>query len=777
MSTELQLHNVPAALRERAQWLVWRFESKPGDKKPRKVPYYASGARRTGKQGSDDDRAKLVTFDAVQAQLVVGQWDGVGFAFLPGDGLIGIDLDKVIDADGVMQQRAADIIKACASFTELSPSGTGVHIYVQGETTSQKSDAIGVEVFCGRQFFTVTGHQLPDTPADVTAIRPRVLDRLHQIIEEARAKPAAPAARGPAPAMTPQQMAGRDRIESALACVSADCGYGDWIAVGMALYDALGEHTGLSVWDWWSSKGAKYGGIAALETHWRSFGNRPPGGDGVIFKMAMQAGWRPPRQQRPESPLPPPPPAGGGQPPAPPPDEPPPMDDVPPDPDPAGAGPVFDGFDDDDAWQDLLYRVKRGNGLVLMDCRENIYRFLRHHPALKGALQADTFARKIVIMRQLPWQTGQFEAGKEWTEDHAFRLGMWLGDFHRMTIRSPDTLSLAVGWAARESPFNPVQDYVQGLEWDRIERLSAWLTDYLGVTPSEYAQLSGTYFWVSLIARIMQPGAVVRSMPILEGPQFQGKSTVLRIIGGRWYSDTPLDLNSKDVYQNIQGVLLYEIAELDAFNKAESTRIKAFISSIKDRFRAPYDREPADHMRQTIFGGTTNQDEYFKDSTGNTRYWPWRTQTLGPIQLELLARDRDQLFAEAYHLWAQRHRWHPSADEQARLFEPEQRDREIDDPWEAQLEKWLKGCTKDRVTVLDVLTDCLKVEISKIDNTRQMSMRISQVMRRLGWVKGRETTGRSRERYYARPGSSDAGAKPDTAAPRSSKDDDDLPPF
>ena len=57
--------------------------------------------------------------------------------------------------------------------------------------------------------------------------------------------------------------------------MSADIGYNDWIAVGMALYDSLGEGVGLSVWDYWSGKGSKYAGRAALDGHWRSFGNRP----------------------------------------------------------------------------------------------------------------------------------------------------------------------------------------------------------------------------------------------------------------------------------------------------------------------------------------------------------------------------------------------------------------------------------------------------------------------------------------------------------------------
>jgi putative DNA primase/helicase len=763
------LENVPAALRERAQWLLWRFEEKPGDKKPRKVPYYANGHRRTGKQGDDRDRAQLVSFDQVRAELVVGDWSGVGFAFLPGDGLIGIDLDGVIDPEtGAVQERAAGIVKACASFTEYSPSGKGLHIYVLGETKSNKSNEIGLEVFCGRQFFTVTGRRFGDTPDEATPITPGVLERLHQRINEAKAggkaARAGVASTGSAPAPMPPvgsgEYAERSRIESALATISADVGYNDWIAIGMALYDALGEQTGLAVWDYWSSRGAKYGGSDVLNGHWRSFGNRPRGGDGVIFRLAMEHGWRPPAKQRPApmraqtAPAEPPAvaaeqkhfypaPAGAGH-------------------EPAGPPPGGDDPTEKD-WVKRLFYGYRNGVPFLKDCRENVYLFLAFHPALEGMLKADTFARKIVMMRRPPWHKGPFEPGAEWKEDHNYRLGMWLGEHQGLLVRSVDTLALAAGWAAREAPFNPVQEYVQGVVWDRIERLPSFTTDYLGVKPSEYASRSGVYFWLSLIARIMEPGAVVRSMPILEGPQFQGKSTVVRIIGGRWYSDTPLDLNSKDVYQNIQGVLIYEIAELDAFNKAESTRIKAFISSLKDRFRAPYDREPADHWRQTVFVGTTNQDEYFKDSTGNTRYWPWRTQVVGSIELDALVRDRDQLFAEAYYRYMQGERWHPTREEQERLFEPEQSEREIDDPWQSIIERWLRRETRERVTTVDVITECLKIEVGKIDNTRQMSTRIGITMKRLGWINRRESTG-ARERYYERPESWKPGAKPISAA-------------
>lgn len=106
---------------------MWRFETYEGDKKPRKMPYYVNGRKRAKAPGSDDDRAALATFDTALAELKRGRFEGLGFAFLPGDGLIGIDIDGAIDpASGEVQERCQNIIDACASDTEHSPSGKGV---------------------------------------------------------------------------------------------------------------------------------------------------------------------------------------------------------------------------------------------------------------------------------------------------------------------------------------------------------------------------------------------------------------------------------------------------------------------------------------------------------------------------------------------------------------------------------------------------------------------------------------------------------------------------
>jgi len=310
---------IPEALKSRPQWLCWCLEQKAGAKKPAKMPYYASGKRRTGVQGSEADRAALVTFDVAVAAMVSTKATGIGFAFLPGDGLIGIDLDKMVDAQtGELSPRAQKIIEACASYTEWSPSGNGFHIYVLGTTDTTKDNGIGVEMFCSKQFFTVTGRHLAGTPDQVTAIDDAVLRRLRKTIEAAKGgftdKPVVAKSRAPLP-----ETSERERIQSALDAIDPGIGYDDWLQIGMALHSSSAVD-GFAVWDAWSSRSDKYPGAAGLQAHWRSF---KPGAVqiGTLFHLAKQAGWKPLRAVK-ESPSPSregestPPTGGEGAPPA-----------------------------------------------------------------------------------------------------------------------------------------------------------------------------------------------------------------------------------------------------------------------------------------------------------------------------------------------------------------------------------------------------------------------------------------------------------------------------
>jgi putative DNA primase/helicase len=283
---------VPQALLDLKQWLVWKFESQPGDKKPRKVPYYAGGARRQGEQGSDDDRAQLVTYETALASAATGRYSGIGFAFLPGDGLIGIDLDKVIDEDGVMSERAVKIIKACGSYTEYSPSKKGVHVFVAGETGTFKNNEVGVEVFCGRQFFTFTGDQMSGTPDEIRPVDDLTLRRLRATVRGGKKKRETAARASAAPSLTDELM----RVESALAYIAAD-EYNQWIEIGMALKASLGE-PGYTLWDRWSSRSGKYPGGQETARRWATFEPKDIS-VGTVFELAKRAGWTPPKNAKP----------------------------------------------------------------------------------------------------------------------------------------------------------------------------------------------------------------------------------------------------------------------------------------------------------------------------------------------------------------------------------------------------------------------------------------------------------------------------------------------
>ncbi len=190
---------IPDDLKARKQWLVWRFIQKADQKKPSKMPYYATtcnlrgwphGKPRDGKatdeqpqvdQGHPVDREHLVDFETAMETASLRDFDGVGFAFLPGDGLIGIDLDAAC-AD-----KHASIRDACRTFAEASPSGTGLHIIGLGECETFKSNDVGVEVFCGRQFFTVTGKHDPESPLELLPIPADTLVKLRRTVDKAKA--------------------------------------------------------------------------------------------------------------------------------------------------------------------------------------------------------------------------------------------------------------------------------------------------------------------------------------------------------------------------------------------------------------------------------------------------------------------------------------------------------------------------------------------------------------------------------------------------------------
>lgn len=381
------------------------------------------------------------------------------------------------------------------------------------------------------------------------------------------------------------------------------------------------------------------------------------------------------------------------------------------------------------------------SGHGLRDCRENVIYILRDHPAWAGVLGADTFAKTIVT--RAPSPLGH-PAGAEWTADDDIKTALWFADQReQLVVRSPDTIRQAVQHVAKLHSFHPVREYFDRLVWDLEVRGLTWTARYLGSPESEYTQRVGLYFLVNLVRRVFEPGCIMRSVPVLEGPQDKGKSTALRILAQPWFSDTTFRVGDKDAFQQIQGCLLYEISELESFTRAEATAVKAFISSVEDNFRAPYERQNEKHKRQTVFAATTNAVEYLKDWTGNTRFWPLPTGEV--IDLDGLQSAREQLLAEAVVRYREGERTYPTADEQQRLFKPEQDRRMMMHPWQDliadELDNHLDFRFVDTTSVRAILSGIIKLDMAKVNPQGSEAQRVGQILHALGWKKRRATEG------------------------------------
>lgn len=274
---EVRAIQAPAPLRDLPGWCMWRYEQYEGDTKPRKVPYYHSGTRRRGQQGSPADRDQLTTFAIAREAAARKGFDGVGFALLADWGLTALDFDRVVQEDGSLPPEVEQIVSR--TYAEYSPSGTGIRAFVRGHLGNHKDtkSAWGLETFSTSGFVTITGNILDevDLIGHNDTIAPIDLP-LHDLCT--RRFGASSAAQ-----QSDDFMAGYEpplglqdhEVQDLLDALDPDCGRDDWVRVGMALHHEFqGSEDGFQFWDGWSVIGGKYPGEEALRAQWDSFTRR-----------------------------------------------------------------------------------------------------------------------------------------------------------------------------------------------------------------------------------------------------------------------------------------------------------------------------------------------------------------------------------------------------------------------------------------------------------------------------------------------------------------------
>lgn len=410
-------------------------------------------------------------------------------------------------------------------------------------------------------------------------------------------------------------------------------------------------------------------------------------------------------------------------------------------------------------WKSALMRSRSD---IPLGNLANAITALQSAPVWRGVLAWNSFARRVCATSDPP-----FKCGDTWGDQETRLTCNWL---QRQGIQvGVQVATDAVLTVAGMRSFHPVRDYLGSIGWDGVNRLNNWLETYLQARISweededfsDYLRAVGRCWMISAVARIYQPGCQADHCLVLEAKQGSGKSSALKDLAGEWFTDHLAALGTKDAAQQLEGVWIVELAELDALKKSEVSATKAFITCRTDRFRAPFERTVEAHNRQMIFGGSTNDSTWLKDDTGNRRFWPVKC---GVIDRESLRRDRDQLWAEAVALYRAGEPWWITDPRIVAAAERQQNKRVEVDVWDTAIFRWIENQTPskdstgayaridssdDYVSVRDILVHALKLDEGKISRMEQT--RVASILVRRGWERHQKRINGERMWMYFRP--------------------------
>jgi primase-polymerase (primpol)-like protein len=165
---------IPKALKQERQWVCWRTE--PRDGKQTKAPIDPW----TGRYASVSDPATWSDFATAYERYEHSVVDGLGFVFTADDPYAGVDIDDGRNPDtGTVEEWAVDVLLRLQSYTEVSPSGTGYHVIVEGTVPNSGNRNGNLEMYDCDRYFTITGDRVPGAPPTIEQ-RTDVLHNLHR---------------------------------------------------------------------------------------------------------------------------------------------------------------------------------------------------------------------------------------------------------------------------------------------------------------------------------------------------------------------------------------------------------------------------------------------------------------------------------------------------------------------------------------------------------------------------------------------------------------------
>lgn len=286
----------------------------------------------------------------------------------------------------------------------------------------------------------------------------------------------------------------------------------------------------------------------------------------------------------------------------------------------------------------------KGNKQVTVN---NFVNAFKSDPLLNGLLAYDMLKETIVFTR--PSFTAKGSKKGDLVSDTD--ISIIKGRIERMHgIYNDAKLNDAIEQVSSDNAFHPIKLYLESLTWDGVPRIDAFLVDYMGAEDNAYTREAFRKMLLAAVTRIYEPGRKFDTALVFYSEQGVGKSTLIQRLSKGWFNDSLTNLSGKESYEAIQFAWLVELAELSALRKSDVEAVKNFISKREDTYRGAYARRVKTHKRQCVFFGSTNDDEFLKDATGNRRFFPVavkrtrKTHIIFEPEFDAVV---DQLWAEA----------------------------------------------------------------------------------------------------------------------------------
>lgn len=585
------------------RWVNWQLKDVKGKKT--KVPYSPVN----GKPASSTDSKTWTTHE-----MAADKSPNVGIVFTPAQDLLGIDIDHCIEGSEIRHAERANIrklIKAADTYTELSPSGEGLHLYLalSAPLPLVANKKAPYEAYTSGRYFTNTA--IPFGVAkDVRTVTPQEALELLKLIGYPWGK---------GESETQEASASRPKEKKDTAVSFDDKELLERIFTSKNGFEIEQLYKGdisaykkdassadmalLSHLAFWSGKNSEQ-----MERVWMHspLGSREKTQKRQDYRTrSIKAAISHCKEvYKPQD----------------------------------GASSMKPG----DSKLDLLYSMNpQDKSKTYIQNTENMCRILRHHPEFEQTFRYDVY--RTIMERKVDGAWRPLEDSD--AVEVQTKISILFAAFRKV---GKDMCYDAIIKVSKENAYDSAADYVRGLVWDKKARLDTWLSIVYGTPDDQLHAAIGSNFLKGLVDRIIRPGCKFDYVLVLEGEQGIRKSTSLAILAGELgHVETTMSTETKDFFMQFIGNAIVEFSEGETLSRTETKRLKAIITVQNDKYRAPYGRVSTNNPRRCVFAMTTNQTEYLKDETGNRRWLPVAVTKVADT--DWLLENRDQLFAEAYH--------------------------------------------------------------------------------------------------------------------------------